>query len=660
MTLPALEATSQESQFDSVSIAVARPLNWRNALWSVVSVRWAAVALLLFCAGLAAQLNGAPESVWWTLYLACYLSGGWGSAWAGAQALRNKALDVDLLMIVAAVGAVAIGQIFDGALLIVIFATSGALDDVATKHTADSVRGLLDLAPDTASVIDRDGNERVVPAGELVVGDRVVVRPGERIPADGAVLVGRSEVDECSITGESMPVSKDRGDEVFAGTVNGSGMLQLVATRDPSQTVVARIVELVAEASATKAKTQLFIEKIEQRYSLGMVGATLALIAVPLMLGHPLQPVLLRAMTFMIVASPCAVVLATMPPLLSAVANAGRHGVLVKSAVVVERLADTTVVALDKTGTLTRGVPLVTTVEPLRAEWIGTERLLQIAAAAEQSSEHPLGRAIVEEARRRGLAIPPAEDFRALPGRGVRATVGNDFVQVCSPQSYRGEPLPELASIAQTCATVAVVLVNGVAVGVLGLTDQVRSDAADCVAALTALTSAPPVLLTGDNGQAAARVAQLAGITDVRAALLPEQKVAAVRGLEADGHRVLVVGDGVNDAPAMAAARTAIAMGAGADLTLQTADGVTVRDELYTIPTIIGLARQARRVVTVNLAIAASFIGVLVLWDLFGHLPLPLGVAGHEGSTVLVALNGMRLLTNRSWKAAASPASSLR
>lgn len=654
MTLTAAEATTCEVSFDRISRTVARPLGWRGALWSVVSVRWAVIALALFLTGLATQLNGGPHAVWWTLYLACYLAGGWGSAWAGAQALRNKALDVDLLMIVAAIGAIAIGQICDGALLIVIFATSGALDDVATKHTADSVKGLLDLAPEQAVVIDCNGNERVVPASELVIGDRVVVRPGERIPADGAVLSGSSDVDQCSITGESIPVAKNQGDEVFAGTVNGPGVLQLLVTRDPSQTVVARIVELVAEASATKANTQLFVEKIEQRYSVGVVAITLALIAIPLMLGAHLQATLLRAMTFMIVASPCAVVLATMPPLLSAIANAGRHGVLVKSAVVVEHLADTSIVALDKTGTLTCGTPRLTTVQPLHPEVVGVQKLLQLACAAEQSSEHPLGRAIVEEVRRRGIVVPVAEDFRALPGRGVRATVGRDFVEVCSPHSYRGAPLPELAPIVAAGATAAIVVLNGVAVGVLGLTDQVRPDAAESVASLAALTATSPVLLTGDNGCAAKRVAQQAGITDVRAALLPEEKVGAVRDLEASGHRVLVVGDGINDAPAMAAAHASVAMGAGADLTLQTADGVTVRDELHAIPTIIGLARQARQVVTANLVIAGTFITVLVLWDLFGHLPLPLGVAGHEGSTVLVALNGMRLLTNRSWRAAAT------
>lgn len=658
MTVTAFEVTAEGLSLDRAPTAIVRSLSWRAALWSVMSVRWAAIALALFLAGSAAQLNGAPQAVWWSLYLACYLAGGWGSAWAGAQALRNKALDVDLLMIVAAIGAVAIGQIFDGALLIVIFATSGALDEVATKHTADSVKGLLDLAPDQAVVVDGEGRERVLPAGELVVGDRVLVRPGERIPADGAVLSGTSEVDQRSITGESMPAFKVAGDEVFAGTVNGSGALNVVVTRDPSQSVVARIVELVSEASATKAKTQLFIEKIEQRYSVGVVVATLALIAIPLLLGFPVQPVLLRAMTFMIVASPCAVVLATMPPLLSAVANAGRHGVLVKSAVVVEHLADTSIVALDKTGTLTCGTPRLTAIEALRPELFDGHKLLQLAAAAEQSSEHPLGRAIVEEARRRGVAIPAAEDFRSVPGRGVRAAVGRDFVEVCSPCGYRGaastELAPTSARIAAAGATAAIVVVNGTAVGVLGLTDEIRSDAAESVAALTALTSSPPVLLTGDNGRAARLVATHAGITDVRAGLLPEQKVEAVRELQAHGHRVLVVGDGVNDAPAMAAARTSVAMGAGADLTLQTADGVTVRDELHTIPTIIALSRHAKRVVSVNLVIAGSFISALVLWDLFGQLPLPLGVAGHEGSTLLVALNGMRLLTERSWRAAAA------
>jgi len=326
-----------------------------GGLLGVPDVRWAGLATVLFAVGGLAQLAGAPAGVWWAFYLACYVTGGWEPGLAGLQALWAKTLDVDLLMIVAAVVAAAIGQVFDGALLIVIFATSGALEAVATKRTEDSVTALLTLAPEHATRLLPAGQEEVVDTAVLTVGDRVLVRPGERIGADGRVTEGASDVDQASITGEPLPVVKEAGDEVFAGTLNGTGALRIRVERRAQESVVARIVSMVQEASATKAATQLFIDKIEQRYSVGMVLATLGLFFVPLAFGAALQPTLLRAITFMIVASPCAVVLATMPPLLSAIANAGRHGVLVKSAVVMEQLGLTDTVAFDKTGTLTEG-----------------------------------------------------------------------------------------------------------------------------------------------------------------------------------------------------------------------------------------------------------------------------------------------------------------
>ncbi|BBX90918.1 cadmium-translocating P-type ATPase [Mycolicibacterium boenickei] len=640
--MTALAASPARSRPTSVP---GRPLGW---LWSVVSVRWAAAALVLFLAGLAAQLSGAPEPVWWTLYLACYAAGGWEPAWAGVQALRERTLDVDLLMILAAIGAAAIGQVFDGALLIVIFATSGALEDVATARTERSVRGLLDLAPPDATLLDDDGTQRVVDAESLRPGDQILIRPGERISADGTVTVGSSDVDQSSITGEPLPVTKHRGDDVFAGTLNTCGALQVTVTRDPSSTVMARIVAAVAEASATKATTQLFIEKVEQRYSVLVVAATLALFAVPLAFGADLRSTLLRAMTFMIVASPCAVVLATMPPLLCAIANASRRGVLVKSAVAMERLADTDVVVLDKTGTLTTGAPEVSQV--ISVGEVAPDLVLATAAAAEQFSEHPIGRAIVAEAASRVIAVPEATGFTAGAGRGVRAVVDGRSVEVLSPVAYAGQPIPEVAEIEATGATVVVVAVNGDAIGVLGLRDQARPGAAAAVRALHALTGCSPVLLTGDNHAAAVQLAGQLGIDDVRAGLLPEDKAAAVRELESGGRRVLMVGDGVNDAPAMASAHSSMAMGrTGADLTVDTADVVTVGDDLSAIAGVVALSRRARRLVIANLVIAATVITVLVTWDLFGHLPLPLGVAGHEGSTILVALNGLRLLSSRAW-----------
>lgn len=313
-----------------------------SGAWSLPQVRWSALATVLFCLGAVAQLAGAPPWMFWGLYLACYAAGGCEPGLAGLRALREKTLDVDLLMVAAAIGAAAIGQIFDGALLIVIFATSGALEAVATKRTEDSVRSLLHLTPETATLLAVDGSEQLVRAEALDVDDVILIRPGERIGGDGVVLDGASEVDQATITGEPMPVDIAPGDEVFAGTVNGTGALRVRVTRPAADTVIARIVAMVAEASASKARMQLFIEKIEQRYSVAMVAATVALFVIPLLLGADLQSALLRAMTFMIVASPCALVLSTMPPLLAAIANAGRHGVLVKSAVVLEKLAGVT------------------------------------------------------------------------------------------------------------------------------------------------------------------------------------------------------------------------------------------------------------------------------------------------------------------------------
>jgi heavy metal translocating P-type ATPase len=642
----------------------------RTRVFALAEARWAAAATLAFLIALPLQLSGVSVWAWAPLYAVAYVAGGWEPGWAGLQALREKTLDVDLLMIVAALGAASIGQVMDGALLIVIFATSGALEALATARTQDSVRGLLDLAPTTATRLHDDGTEETVATGTLAVGDTVLVRPGERIGADGRVLDGASEVDQATITGEPLPVAKGAGDEVFAGTLNGTGALRVKVERDASDSVIARIVAMVEEASETKAPTQLFIEKVEQRYSLGMVFATLAVFLVPLAFGADVTGSLLRAMTFMIVASPCAVVLATMPPLLSAIANAGRHGVLVKSAVVMERLGQVDAVALDKTGTLTEGTPRVTDIRPLAGSHLSEDALLTLAAAAEHPSEHPLARAVVGAARARGLRLPTAQDFTSTPGIGVTARVDGTAVAVGAPARMVGGVPGALAAKATVLVeelenggrTAVLVERDGAPVGILGIADRLRPDAATTVAALTALTGTAPILVTGDNPRAAARLAAEVGVTDVRAGLLPQDKVAAVRELETAGRKVLVIGDGVNDAPALAAAHTGIAMGrAGSDLALETADAVIVRDELATVPTVVSLSRRARKLVVQNLVIASVFISGLVVWDLVGHLPLPLGVLGHEGSTVIVGLNGLRLLRDAAWlrasqAGAASPA----
>jgi heavy metal translocating P-type ATPase len=619
----------------------------RRPLFALPEARWATAALVAFLLGLAVQLGGGPAWLFWALYLTCYATGGWEPALEGLRALREKSLDVDLLMIVAAIGAACIGQIMDGGLLIVIFATSGALEAFATARTEDSVRGLLDLAPDRAVRIT-DGNEEVVDTTHLQVGDMILVRPGERIGADGEVVSGASDVDQATITGESLPASKEAGDTVFAGTLNGEGALRVRVTRDTSESVIARIVAMVSEASETKARTQLFIDKVEQRYSIGVVVATLAVFVVPLLFGETLQESLLRAMTFMIVASPCAVVLATMPPLLSAIANAGRHGVLVKSAVVMEQLGQSERVALDKTGTLTEGVPQLSEVRVLPGSSHDEGGILSLAAGAEHFSEHPLARAVTAAAAERHLTVPETTDFTSTPGHGVSAVVDGHHVAVTSPRDATDEKTKRLvAELEATGCTAVIVTVDGTESGVLALSDRLRADAVETVHSLRELLGTEPVLLTGDNERTAEHVARAAGINEVRSRMLPQDKVDAVRS---GGQRTLALGDGVNDAPALAAAHIGVAMGrAGADLTLDTADVIVVRDELAAVPKVVSLSRQARRLVQQNLVIAGTFIGVLVVWDLVGTLPLPLGVAGHEGSTIIVGLNGLRLLRSHAW-----------
>ncbi|MFF8839402.1 heavy metal translocating P-type ATPase [Streptomyces sp. NPDC015130] len=629
MALPELD-TAQAAPHAPASVRAVR----RTRATALPEVRWAALAALAFLVAFPLDLAGAPAWAWGPLYAVCYAAGGWEPALEGLRALRERTLDVDLLMVVAALGAAAIGQYLDGGLLIVIFAVSGALEALATRRTADSVRGLLDLAPATAVRLTGAGAyEETVEATALRPGDTVLVRPGERLPADGTVLSGASDIDRAGITGEPLPAPATPGDEVFAGSLNGTGALRVRVDKDPGDFVVARIVALVEEAGATKAPTQLFVEKIEQRYSVGVVVATLALFGLPVAFGEDLTEALLRAMTFMIVASPCAVVLATMPPLLSAIATAGRHGVLVKSAVVMERLGAVDRVALDKTGTLTEGTPRVTAVR-------GDATALALAAAAELPSEHPLARAVVAEARARGLRLPEATDFAAEPGKGVRAVVDGHEVRVHRASGTHGDTAVE-------------VLVDGAPAAVLEFSDRLREGAPGAVAALGRLAGTAPTLLTGDNAGAAARVAAETGIDDVRAGLLPHEKAEAVREWERAGAKVLLVGDGVNDAPALAAAHAGVAMGrAGSDLALETADVVVVHDELGAIPAVVALSRRARRLVVQNLVIAGVCIGALVVWDLAGHLPLPLGVAGHEGSTVLVGLNGLRLLREAAWRRA--------
>jgi Cd2+/Zn2+-exporting ATPase len=605
--------------------------------------------LVLLLTGAALMRAGVSPAAR-AAYLAAYWCGGYAATRAAWIALRRGRIDVNLLMLLAAAGAAALGAWDEGAILLFLFSLSNTLEHYAMARTRRAIEALMALRPDRA-LVRRADREQAVPVEDVAVAETIIVRPGDRIPLDGRVALGISEVDQAPITGESAPVTRRPGDDVFAGTINGPGLLEITVTRPPGESTLARIIRMVAEAQGQRAPTERLIDRVGQPYAVGVIAASGALAAgLPLLAGWSLPDAFYRAMTLLVVASPCALVISTPASLLSAIANAARAGVLFKGGAALEALAAVRTVVFDKTGTVTRGVLVVTDVVPLDGGQPAD--LLAVAAAAELRSEHHLAAAIVAAAREQGLPVRPPEVFRGVPGQGVVASVDGVEVRVGIPDlaAGAGTPLPEAASAAlarlEAAGRTAVVVAAGERVlGVIGLADAVRAEAPAVIEALRRLGVERIGLITGDNERTAAAVAGAVRIAHVEARLMPEDKVAVIRRLRAAGGGVAMIGDGVNDAPAMAAADVGIAMGrAGTDAALETADVVLMRDDLHRLVYAIALARRARAVVVQNLAFATIVIAVLVATALAAGLPLSAGVVGHEMSTVIVVANGLRLL----------------
>jgi Cd2+/Zn2+-exporting ATPase len=600
-----------------------------------------------------------------SLYAGAYIFCGQQGVRSAIASLRGGVLDVDVLMVLAAIGAGIVGQPFEGALLLFLFAFSNVLQSYALERTQRAIHSLLKLRPDNA-LVKRDGSTQLVRVEELNVGDVVVLRPGEHVPVDGTVVEGTSHVDESSLTGESMPVTKAVGNPVFAGTLNQSGGLEFSVSKRAEDSTLSRMVKLVEEAQAEKSGTQRFLEHAEQYYATGVIAFTALVFVVPFFfMGEKFSDAFYRAMTVMVVASPCALVISTPATVLSAIGGAARRGILIKGGSHLERTAQIDIVAFDKTGTLTAGKPVVTDIvnasgshkmdDTLSAD---LEELLAQTATLEDKSEHPLARAIVKTAQARGIKLREARDFQATAGKGAEATIGNRRLVVGSERLFqelgaagmdviRAQAAP-LAEKGKTCVWTGVRDGDAVtALAVLALADTLRPEALKIVEKLHALGVKKVVMLTGDQRAVAEAIAEEAGLDEVLAELLPEGKVAAIRSLKKEG-RVMMVGDGVNDAPALATSDIGVAMGAaGTDIAMETADVVLMGDKLENIPILLATARHAKRVLWQNLTFAGSVI-VLLLIAAFGiNLPLPMGVVGHEGSTVLVCLNGLRLLIYR-------------
>ncbi|WP_429352055.1 heavy metal translocating P-type ATPase [Paenibacillus sp. 4624] len=648
------------------------------------------------------------------LYIAAYAIGGWTKAKEGVETLvKDRDLDVNLLMIAASLGAATIGYWNEGAMLIFIFALSGALESYATERSHKDISSLMALKPETALRLE-DGQMNVVAIEELKSGDLLLVKPGELIPADGVVYRGSSFINQSSITGESMPVDKSEGDEVYAGTVNGEGALYIEVTKSAAGSLFGKIIKLVEEAQAEVPDSQRFMERFEGIYARIVVGVTLlVIVGTPLLLGWTWNEAFYKAMVFLVVASPCALVSSIMPVMLSAMSSSARRGILFKGGAHMENIAQTKVVAFDKTGTLTMGTPQVTDI--LTTSNVSREQLLSAVASIENLSMHPLAQAIVERANKENLPLQEAEQVQSITGHGIEGTVngvvwkigrldgatwlqsiqGTQKMQEMQEKQHNQEKngmqevqesemmqttekreatetlavMPEskretalettvdevtvnsaadweavCTQLEQEGKTISVVTLNGEFAGLIAMRDMIRPQAAAAVQKLESM-GVKVAMLTGDRARSASVIARETGVSLIYADLLPQDKVKQVQALREQYGHVLMVGDGVNDAPALAAATVGMGMGlSGSGTAIEVADAVLMNDNIEEIAWVIGQARRAERTVRHNMWFAITVILALIAGNFLQDVALPLGVIGHEGSTILVILNGLRLL----------------
>ncbi|MCL6604507.1 MAG: cadmium-translocating P-type ATPase [Paenibacillus sp.] len=588
------------------------------------------------------------------LYVISYTVGGWVKAKEGVETLlKERDLDVNLLMIAAALGAASIGYWNEGAMLIFIFALSGAMESYTMERSKKDISSLMALKPATALRIEK-GAMNEVAIDELVIGDFLLVRPGELIPADGKVYRGESSVDQASITGESVPVEKSAGQEVFAGTVNGEGPLYIEVTKSAENTLFAKIIKMVEDAETEVPNSQRFIKRLEAIYARVVVGVTLLLVLVPpFLLDWNWNTTFYKAMVFLVVASPCALVSSIMPAMLSAISKSARRGILFKGGVHLENMARTSIVAFDKTGTLTEGAPQVT--DFIAGEGYDRDELLTICASLENMSRHPLAEAIVRKAEDEYLVLRGVQDTKSLTGWGIEGQIDGQQWQIGKTNILDTEMIgtpPNTLEYWRTQRqqlegegkTVSIIMEGDKIAGMIALQDTVRPQAEAAVRKLQAL-GIKVAMLTGDRAATAAIIAGQTGVDFVYSDLLPEDKVRYIKAMRETYGNVVMVGDGVNDAPALATATVGMGMGMkGSGAALEIADVVLMNDNIEEIAATISLARRTQKIVKQNMIFAVSVITVLILSNFLQGIALPFGVVGHEGSTILVILNGLRLL----------------
>jgi Cd2+/Zn2+-exporting ATPase len=585
----------------------------------------------------------------WLPFAVAIVLGGVQTSRRAWISIRARVLDINVLMLVAVAGAIAIGEWSEGASVVFLFGVAQLLETRAMERARGAIRALMDLAPAEA-LVRRGSTERRMPVEDVRVGDVIVVRPGEKIPLDGCVLAGESHVNQAPVTGESLPVEKTAGSDVFAGTINGRGALDVEVTRLQRDSTLARIVHLVERAQAQRAPSQTFVDRFARLYTpIVLVLAVLVATVAPVLFGGTWSGWIYRALVLLVISCPCALVISTPVSIVSALAAAARKGVLIKGGARLEALAAVRCLAFDKTGTLTRGELHVVDIAP--TDGIGAIDVLRLAASVESRSEHPIGKAIVDRARHERIALEGARGFQALPGLGAEGIVGADRVVVgnhrlfeerglCSPQTHE-----QLEAIASSGWSTVLVARGQQVVGLIGVADEVRESARAVVEMVREQGIEHVVLLTGDHEVPARALASSLGIAEYRASLLPEDKLKAVEELRSRYGTLAMVGDGVNDAPALAAADVGIAMGvAGTDAALETADVALMADELAKIPFAIRLSRAAARNIRMNIAFSLALKALFLVMAFAGTATLWMAVVADMGASLIVIANALRLL----------------
>lgn len=582
------------------------------------------------------------------LYVIAFCVGGFAKAKEGIEeTIEDKKLNVELLMVLAAIGSAAIGYWTEGAILIFIFAVSGALETYAMNKSHREISALMNLQPEEAWLVRGNFEPMKVSVSTLQIGDHLLIKPGERIPADGIIFKGQSSIDESAISGEPLPVLKSEGDEIFAGTVNLNGAITMEMTKANSETLFQKIIQLVQSAQSEKSPSQQFIEKFEGTYvKFVLLGVAIMMFLPHFVLGWDWTTTFYRAMVLLVVASPCALVAAIMPATLAAISNGAKNGVLFKGGLHLEHLSVLGALAVDKTGTLTQGKPVVT--DFIVRDGFEPQMALAILAGIETQSNHPLAQAITSYAKAEGVTALPQATIEDIPGWGMKGKVHNKEYQVGKPEFVNAQHANDFANgaagklAAQGKTVIFIRDQNGI-VALTALKDTVRNEAKKAVSLLKEL-GIQVVMLTGDNEKTAKVIAKEAGVTEYVAECLPETKVTEMKRLLSQHHFVGMVGDGINDAPALATATTGIAMGEGTDVALETGDVVLMKNDLSKIAYAVRLSRKMQRIVKQNIIFSIGVIIFLIASNFLQVVDLPLGVIGHEGSTILVILNGLRML----------------